>query len=67
MQIRNMRLEDYREVDRLMAQVHKLHLEGRPDLYIDVWMKHAVEKVLEENCLNMQKNVPKKWEQNEWI
>ena len=36
MQIRNMVLNDYNEVDRLMAQVHQLHVNGRPDLYIDV-------------------------------
>ena len=36
MQIRNMILADYNEVDRLMAQVHQLHVNGRPDLYIDV-------------------------------
>ena len=36
MQIRNMILDDYNEVDRLMAQVHQLHVNGRPDLYIDV-------------------------------
>ncbi len=36
MQIRNMVLEDYKEVDRLMAQVHKLHVNGRPDLYVNV-------------------------------
>lgn len=36
MNIRNMTLNDYNEVDRLMAQVHKLHVEGRPDLYVDV-------------------------------
>ena len=36
MQIRNMTLNDYIDVDRLMAQVHQLHVNGRPDLYIDV-------------------------------
>ena len=36
MQIRNMTLNDYNEVDRLMAQVHLMHVNGRPDLYIDV-------------------------------
>ena len=36
MQIRNMILDDYNEVDQLMAQVHQLHVNGRPDLYIDV-------------------------------
>ena len=35
MRIRNMVLDDYNEVDRLMAQVHKLHVNGRPDLYVD--------------------------------
>ena len=43
MQIRDMRLEDYKEVDRLMAQVHKLHVEGRPDLYIDVEHIYSME------------------------
>ena len=36
MLIREMRKEDFFEVDRLMAQVHKLHVNGRPDLYVDV-------------------------------
>ena len=36
MQIRNMTLNDYNDIDRLMAQVHLLHVNGRPDLYIDV-------------------------------
>lgn len=36
MQIRNMTLDDYNGVDRLMVQVHQLHVKGRPDLYIDV-------------------------------
>lgn len=36
MQIRNMVLDDYHEIDRLMAQVHQLHVNGRPDLYVDV-------------------------------
>lgn len=43
MQIRDMKLEDYNEVDRLMAQVHKLHVEGRPDLYIDVEHIYSME------------------------
>ena len=34
--IREMKKEDYFEVDRLMAQVHKLHVNGRPDLYMDI-------------------------------
>lgn len=43
MNIRDMRLEDYKEVDRLMAQVHKLHVEGRPDLYVDVEHIYSME------------------------
>ncbi len=35
MNIRNMTLDDYNDVDRLMSQVHKLHVDGRPDLYVD--------------------------------
>lgn len=47
MQIRNMRLEDYKEVDRLMAQVHKLHVQGRPDLYVDVEHIYSMEEFAE--------------------
>lgn len=36
MHIRDMKIEDYNDVDRLMAQVHKLHVEGRPDLYVNM-------------------------------
>ena len=43
MQIRRMKLEDYKEVDRLMAQVHKIHVEGRPDLYVDVEHIYSME------------------------
>ena len=47
MQIRNMVLDDYKEVDRLMAQVHKLHVNGRPDLYIDVEHIYSFEQFKE--------------------
>lgn len=47
MQIRNMILEDYQEVDRLMAQVHKIHVNGRPDLYIDVEHIYSFEQFKE--------------------
>ena len=43
MQIREMKLEDYKEVDRLMAQVHGLHVQGRPDLFIDVEHIYSME------------------------
>ncbi len=35
MHIRNMKADDYQNVDRLMSQVHRLHVEGRPDLYCE--------------------------------
>lgn len=35
-QIREMKLDDYNEIDRLMSQVHQIHVDGRPDLYVDV-------------------------------
>lgn len=47
MRIRDMRIEDYNEVDRLMAQVHKIHVEGRPDLYIDVEHIYSVNQFAE--------------------
>lgn len=47
MQIRNMTLNDYDEVDRLMAQVHQLHVNGRPDLYIDVEHIYSFEQFKE--------------------
>ncbi len=47
MQIRNMILEDYQEVDRLMAQVHQLHVDGRPDLYINVEHIYSYEQFKE--------------------
>lgn len=36
MEIRKMMEEDYDQVDKLMGQVHELHLKNRPDLYTDV-------------------------------
>ena len=44
MQIRDMKLEDYNDVDRLMAQVHKIHVEGRPDLYVNVEHIYSMEQ-----------------------
>ncbi len=33
MKIRDMVLEDFKEVSKLMYQVHNLHLENRNDIY----------------------------------
>lgn len=34
--IRNMEISDYKVVDKLMQQVHGLHVENRPDLYVEL-------------------------------
>ena len=47
MQIRDMKLDDYDAADRLMAQVHQLHVEGRPDLYVDVEHIYSKEQFAE--------------------
>ena len=47
MNIRNMTLDDYKGVDRLMAQVHKIHVDGRPDLYVDVDHIYSMEQFRE--------------------
>ena len=47
MKIRDMKLEDYEQVDHLMAQVHKLHVDGRPDLYVDVEHIYSFEQYKE--------------------
>ena len=52
MHIRDMKKEDYEEIDRLMSQVHKLHVEGRPDLYCEaehVYSREEYEKMLEND------------------
>ena len=45
--IRDMRKDDYIAVDRLMAQVHKIHVDGRPDLYVDVEHIYSEEQFIE--------------------
>ena len=32
--IRNIRKSDYQAVDRLLLQLHKVHVEGRPELFL---------------------------------
>lgn len=36
MTVRKAEIKDYQEVDLLMQQLHKIHVSGRPDLYIDM-------------------------------
>lgn len=42
MTIREMKVTDYEVTDRLMQQLHKDHVEGRPDLYVP--MEHIFTK-----------------------
>lgn len=34
-QIRNLRLEEYEAVENIMRQVHRMHVDWRPDIYRD--------------------------------
>lgn len=36
MTVRKAEIKDYQEIDLLMQQLHKIHVSGRPDLYIDM-------------------------------
>lgn len=50
MLIRCIRKDEYNEVDRLMQQLHKIHVNGRPDLYVDLehpYSKEDFEKLVD--------------------
>ncbi len=34
--IRKLKLEDYEDVDTLMQQLHRIHVDARPDLYAEM-------------------------------
>lgn len=36
MEIRDMECKDYPEIDKLMKELHELHVKGRPDLYTEL-------------------------------
>lgn len=46
--IRNMCENDYEAADQLMQQLHKLHVEGRPDLYIDIEHPYTKEEFMKK-------------------
>ena len=48
MEIRDMESKDYPEIDRLMKELHELHVKGRPDLYTE--LEHPSSR--EEKCGN---------------
>lgn len=40
--IRDMEINDYNGIDKLMQQVHSIHVENRPDLYVE--LEHPLSK-----------------------
>jgi ribosomal protein S18 acetylase RimI-like enzyme len=52
MLIRNIRIDDYEAVDNLMQLLHKVHVDGRPDLYTPLehpYSKEEFEKLVYDN------------------
>jgi ribosomal protein S18 acetylase RimI-like enzyme len=52
MLIRNIRIDDYEAVDNLMQLLHKVHVDGRPDLYTPLehpYSKGEFEKLVYDN------------------
>lgn len=45
--IRAMNLKDYEEVDKLMQQLHQVHVNGRPDLFVPLEHPYSAEKFSE--------------------
>jgi ribosomal protein S18 acetylase RimI-like enzyme len=54
MLIRNIRIDDYDAVDKLMQLLHKVHVEGRPDLYAPLehpYSKEEFEKLVDDDTV----------------
>lgn len=52
MVIRDIRISDYNEIDKLMKQVHNLHVKNRPDLYVNLEHPYTItefEKLVEDD------------------
>lgn len=50
--IRNIKIDDYEIVDNLMQQLHKIHVDGRPDLFTPLehpYTKEEFEKMVCDN------------------
>lgn len=45
--IRAMELKDFEEVDKLMKQLHQVHVNGRPDLFVPLEHPYSAEKFSE--------------------
>lgn len=48
MQIRDITIQDFEKVNELMREVHALHVQNRPDLYIDMEEPYPKEKFTED-------------------
>ena len=51
MEIREMESKDYPEIDRLMKELHELHVKGRPDLYTELehpYSREEFEKIVSD-------------------
>lgn len=51
MEIRDMESKDYPEIDRLMKELHELHVKGRPDLYTELehpYSQEEFEKIVDD-------------------
>ena len=49
--IRNIRKSDYQAVDRLLLQLHKVHVEGRPELFSP--LEHFMSEESFNNLINV--------------
>lgn len=50
--IRDIKISDYNKIDKLMQQVHTLHVNNRPDLYVEIehpYSMEELEKIIENN------------------
>ncbi len=51
MEIRDMESKDHPEIDRLMKELHELHVKGRPDLYTELehpYSREEFEKIVSD-------------------
>lgn len=51
MLIRDIKKSDYAEVDRILLQLHRVHVEGRPELFLD-----KENAVIQDNFNNIVEN-----------
>lgn len=42
MRIRKIKISDYNDVNKLMQQLHSLHVENRPDLYVEIEHPYSI-------------------------